>query len=288
MPMSKIAVDRLTDEHYWDNVWKGKTGRAWNDLQWTRRGYNRVAWDRILRRRLRRAPEKRFLEVGCGTAKWLIYYHTVFGHEVTGCDYSEAACTAARQSLKRAGIEGTMLQQDLFTLTGRYDVVASHGLIEHFAAPEEVLAKLVSLLNPRGTLVSTVPNVTGLSGLYHRLFKPETFTTHRTITLAQLRDWYESLGLENVEVGALGSFVPSRFPRGAIRRRHPRLYRVLWAALLGPVMWFSNQFCLRLFTHLGIRLESQHFSPVLYAIGSKREAEPGVVADRGLGRAQSS
>jgi SAM-dependent methyltransferase len=267
--MSTAASDRLTDEQYWDDVWTRKAGQAWNNPRWRRSRYKSAVWDRILRRRLRRVPGKRFLEVGCGTAKRLIYYHTVFGYDVRGCDYSAVACARARESLERAGIEGTMIQQDLFTLTGSYDVIASHGLIEHFVTPEEVLAKFVSLLSPGGTLVSTVPNVTGLSGLYHRLFKPETFTTHRAITLAQLRVWYERLGLENVEVGALGSFVPTRFPREAVRRRHPRLYRILWPAVLRPALWFSNQLCLRLFTHLGIRLESQRFSPVLYAIGNK-------------------
>jgi SAM-dependent methyltransferase len=177
---------------------------------------------------------KRFLEVGCATGRWLIYFHRTFGYAVTGCDYSEAGCVEARESLARASIPGDIVQDDLFRLQGRWDVVFSGGLIEHFTDAQGVLGKFTSLLNPGGFLVTIVPNLSGLSGAYHRWLKPETFTTHRVVTAAQLGEWHAALGLRRVEVGALGSVVPSRFPRDAIRRRHPKMYRALWT-VLGPL-----------------------------------------------------
>jgi SAM-dependent methyltransferase len=266
--MGSATDGRLTDRGYWDQVWVDKNPGAWSDLGWIRRRYSWVVWDRKLRARLQPDPARRFLEVGCGSAKWLIYFHRTFGYQVTGCDYSDAACEGARRSLAAAGVPGEVIQRDLFALTGRYDVICSYGLIEHFTDPRAVLAKFRELLpSPGGVLLTMVPNLGGLSGLYHRALKPETFTTHRPITLDELRRWYGELGLSRVEVGALGSVIPLRFPRDKVRRRYPRLYRALWGGVLRPATWASNRGCTALYTRLGMTVESPLFSPNLYAIG---------------------
>lgn len=265
------ATDSLTTQTYWEQSWAGQDQRLWTDLDWVRSQYCWAAWDARLRAQLRPDPEKRFLQVGCGTGRWLVYFHKAFGYQVTGCDYSAASCQMARTNLAAAGVPGTVLEQDLFALTGEYDVVYSGGLIEHFQDPTRVLEKFVSLLNPsRGLLISTVPNLCGLSGLYQRLLKPETFTTHRLITLDELRRWYEDIGLQNIEVGALGSVVPLRFPRDKLRREHPRFYRFLWRTMLHPWIWGTNRACLWLLRRRAVRFESPRFSPHLYAIGEKR------------------
>lgn len=260
----------LTSQHYWEDNWKRKSERSWGKLDWVHRQYNWCSWDQILRERVKPEKGSRLLEVGCAGGKWLVYFHKTFGYSVTGCDYSEIGCAMARRSLEAAGIDGTVLQQDLFTLTGEFDVIYSHGLIEHFDNPRKVLEKFVSLLNPsRGTLISAVPNIQGLSGLYNRLLKPETFTTHRVITLEELQRWHEEIGLKKIQVGALGSFVPFMFPRDKIRKEHPLFYRLFWGAFLHPLTWSTNRFCIWLLKRFGVRIESQRFSPYLYAIGEK-------------------
>lgn len=266
-PSAPSRVNRdLTSPDYWDRTWQGRDPRSWNSLGWVRSKYSWVVLDARLRARLPADPGKRFLEVGCATGRWLIYFHRTFGYAVTGCDYSEPGCEMARQNLARAGISGEVIQDDLFRLQGRWDVIFSGGLVEHFTDAQGVLAKFTSLLNPGGFLVTVVPNLSGLSGAYHRWLKPETFTTHRVVTEAQLREWYAALGLRRVEVGALGSVVPARFPRDAIRRRHPRAYRALWT-VLGPLTWTTNRACIWGFRRAGVRVESPRFSPYLYAIG---------------------
>ncbi len=262
-------TERLTETAYWDTIWQAKSNvRA--DLAQKHRSYVAAVTDHLYRTRLPQDRRWRFLEVGCGTGRWLAYFHHHFGYSVTGCDYSETSCTTARQTLESAGIPGTIVRGDLFALTGEYDVVYSSGLIEHFTDPKTVLGKFTSLLNPEhGILISTVPNLAGLSGLYHRVLKPETFTTHRVVTMKQLRQWYTELGLRNIEVGAFGSLIPRRFPRDVLRRKHPRLYRIFWSGFLGPLTWLLNRACLWGFRRFGFRLESQRFSPYLYAIGER-------------------
>jgi 2-polyprenyl-6-hydroxyphenyl methylase/3-demethylubiquinone-9 3-methyltransferase len=259
---------RRTEKGYWDNVWLDKSTKGWARFAWIEGSYVHTVLDRMLAARLARGP-RRFLELGCGTGKWLIYFQKRFGYTVTGCDYSDVSCDMTRRNLEEAGVEGTVVQGDMFALTGQYDVVFSTGLIEHFDEPDTVLKKFVSLLAPGGTLISLVPNLGGLSGFYHRRWKPETFDTHRPISLAELRRWYGDLGLRNVDTGALGSVIPQRFPRDKIRREHPALYRILYNGFLRPTTWGVNRACLWAYRHTGFRPESERVSPHLYAIGER-------------------
>lgn len=270
MSATNQSEGRLTDRAYWERNWTRPDVRPHPPLAHIRRRYQTLVLDQLLKARLAPADGHRFLEVGCGTGKWLIYFHETFGYSVTGCDYAAASCAMATGNLERAGVKGTVVQADLFALTGEYDVVFSAGLIEHFVNPEDVLAKFASLLNPGGTLISTVPNLAGLSGWYHRFWKPETFTTHRVVTLRDMVGWYHRLGLQRVEAGAYGSVVPTRFPRDKIRAQHPRLYRVLWPAVLRPLTGLTSRACSWGFTRFGVRLDSERFSPYLYAFGEKR------------------
>jgi SAM-dependent methyltransferase len=142
-------------------------------------------------------------------------------------------------------------------------------LIEHFEDPARVLAKFASILRPGGRVVTLVPNLGGLSGFYHRWLKPETFDTHRLVTLDQLRDWNRQVGLRLATAGALGSLVPHRFPREKIRRRYPRLYQLLWRGALGPATWLTGRSCFHAYARLGLQFESAAYSPYLYAIGER-------------------
>jgi 2-polyprenyl-6-hydroxyphenyl methylase/3-demethylubiquinone-9 3-methyltransferase len=172
-------------------------------------------------------------------------------------------------------VPGEIVQQDMFTMKpGGYEVVFSTGLIEHFTDAKGVLEKLAGALEPGGTIVTVVPNLSGLCGAYHRWLKPETFETHRVVTVEQMTTWYRELGLTGIEAGAVGSLIPFRFPRDKVRRTFPRFYRAFWSGFLGPLTWASNQLCLAVLRRFGRGLESPRFSPYLYAIAERPGGQP--------------
>jgi SAM-dependent methyltransferase len=258
---------RLTATHYWDSAWTEKDTHHTAGSADIERSYAGLVLHDELRRYVTLPRGARFLEVGCGGGRWMVYFATRFGYAVTGCDYSEAGCRLARQRLAVAGVAGTVTQADFTTLDGTYDIVFSAGFVEHFDELLPVFTKLASLLAPGGTLITLVPNLAGLSGLYHRLLKRETFETHRVVTLDHLRRCYQAVNITPVRLSPLGSVIPQRFPRDKLRRTHPYLYSLLWRSALGPATWTTRRLCLHAYRRLALRVESERFSPHLYAIG---------------------
>ena len=130
---------------------------------------------------------------------------------------------------------GTVEEADFFRLRGAYDVVLSAGVVEHFDDAAEVVATFARLVRPGGYLVTDVPNLAGFNGALHRLLKPETFASHRVVTLADLRAWHRAAGLEEALARPYGSVSLCRLPRAPfasplLARPWSLLYRVAQAA----------------------------------------------------------
>ena len=270
--MTRTDRGELTQQAYWDQRWRrlDASGDHRADLGWVQRTYLYASLDRLLRSVLPVDPTKTFLELGSGPARWMIYFHRVFGYQVSGCDYSPASCVLARENLTRAGVPGTIHQADFFEFEGRYDVVYSAGVIEHFESPGEILKGFARLVNPGGYLVTSVPSLLGLNGLYRRVLHPETFQTHRTITLAELRDWHRRLGFDEAVATMYGSFCLNRLPADAFQSV-PWLQR-LWTPLYRAGWGGSNRACF-LLDRLGVRIDGALISPHLLVVARRPEAD---------------
>ncbi len=76
-------------------------------------------------------------------------------------------------------IEADFFSKDIFTKIPRlFDIVVSHGFIEHFEDPSPVLARHVYLLRPGGLLVVTIPNLRWFNYLRTRMAFPEKLAMH--------------------------------------------------------------------------------------------------------------
>ena len=69
-----------------------------------------------------------------------------------GVDFSELGCQLAERNLALAGVQGTIICEDLFAFAKKqhvgFDFVYSMGLIEHFSTPQAILEEMYSLLKP--------------------------------------------------------------------------------------------------------------------------------------------
>ena len=151
------AADKV-GQHFWEEAWRESPAGKYYGIE------KYLAISRKLDRLFKRFIEKgnkRILEIGCARGKQLIYFAREFGYQIYGIDYSEKGVELAKENLKIAGVEGTILCQDIFQTTLKeesFDVVYSMGLIEHFENPLEIVDAHIKLLKKGGTLIITIPN----------------------------------------------------------------------------------------------------------------------------------
>ena len=140
------------------------------------------------------------IEVGCARSRWLPYFQRHFGFEISGLDYSERGCEQAREILSASGVVGDVVHADLFAppddLIGRFGVVASFGVVEHFDDTASCLHACAKLLKPGGRMVTFIPNMRGSVGLLQRLLSPTTYNVHVPLTPAELKTAHQRVDLE--------------------------------------------------------------------------------------------
>jgi ubiquinone/menaquinone biosynthesis C-methylase UbiE len=103
----------------------------------------------------------RVLEVGCGRGATLLNLVSR-GALGAGVDYAESAIEFCKELQCEAGLENRseFICADAFDLpfeAGKFDVVYSIGLIEHFESPERILAQQFRVLKPGGYLIVQAP-----------------------------------------------------------------------------------------------------------------------------------
>lgn len=127
-------------------------------------------------------PGARLIEIGCGGSRWLPYFHRSFGYDISGIDYTEAGIRLSQAILDKAGVSGRIVQGDLFEppsdWIGRFDVVVSFGLVEHFENTSQVVSACARYLRPGGRMITLVPTMQGLYGLTYRLLRPAIYRKH--------------------------------------------------------------------------------------------------------------
>lgn len=150
---------------------------------------------------------KRFLEIGCSRSLWLPYFARECGYEVAGLDYSKVGCEQAQALLRREGVTGRVYCQDLFApqpgQKGRFDVIFSQGVVEHFPDTVGVIRALADYLRPGGTMVTLIPNYAGWLGKIKVLFDRSFLDTHVLLTREELLVAHLAGGLAPLHCGHL-------------------------------------------------------------------------------------
>jgi SAM-dependent methyltransferase len=189
----------------------------------------RRRFNRLLRRFLTPGGG-RALELGCACGKYLVDIAREFGYEPYGIDYSEQGAAIARENLRRSGVPGSVLCQDIFRTDlpeNSFDLVYSLGLIEHYDDPAAIIDVHVRLLKEGGTLLITVPNLRrGPVAALNRLTRRgrQLMTKHNLDVMDRdaLRRLAEERGIEVLMADYFGPLdLSGAF--GVLRRR-PALY----------------------------------------------------------------
>jgi 2-polyprenyl-3-methyl-5-hydroxy-6-metoxy-1,4-benzoquinol methylase len=164
------------------------------------------AIDRVLRP----GEARSVFEVGCVPGRGLMKFARRYGCIPSGSDFAEQLpAVAALIQSERPG--GTFVSHDIGTQDvdglGRYDVVLSGGLIEHFEDVEAILAKHVQLLEPGGLLVLSTPNLQPVRAAYWRVFDPALLAAHNPAAtdLRRVQAILERHGCRVLDAGYFGT-----------------------------------------------------------------------------------
>jgi 2-polyprenyl-3-methyl-5-hydroxy-6-metoxy-1,4-benzoquinol methylase len=190
---------KLTEKRYWDARFRatGKDkdvsvtdGGFWlrfyhRHFEKIKHGYSRYLLFDVMCRKYLPCGEKKVIEIGCAPGTNLVAIHDNCGYTPYGVEYIEAGVRANRQLFEKNGLNPeNIIYSDFFAddfqkrYAGYFDIVMSHGFIEHFSDTRDAIDKHLSLLKPNGYLFITVPNFRGLNYLLVSLFAPHTIKAH--------------------------------------------------------------------------------------------------------------
>ena len=253
-----------TDRSFWQEAWgPGNSAKKYLGLP--------TGFEPILHRYLQRAQTGKpvdLLEIGCFPGRFLYFFAKEFGFRVQGVDFVPQAALIPAW-LEDLQVEARVAVEDFFQFApGRgYDVVASFGFVEHFANWEEVLARHLALLNPGGTLIIEMPNFRYGQYWLRRILNPALMDGH-VLEVMDPGLWAQALETQGLEILYSGYNQTFRFWGGLAGRGLVRLLRKI---VMEPV-----RFAQRLVRFLNIDYPNRYFSPYIFIIARRPEANPGM------------
>ncbi|MEO8208931.1 MAG: class I SAM-dependent methyltransferase [bacterium] len=143
---------------------------------------------------------KLLLEIGCGNSVFMSYFAKEFGFKVAGLDYSELGCEQSKRILQRDGLKGEIYYSDFFSpptkLLSKFDVVCSFGVVEHFDDTSRVLEIFSRFLKPGGILITSVPNLVGVTGFLQKKMNKPVYDIHVAMNKTNLEKAIEQAHLK--------------------------------------------------------------------------------------------
>ena len=201
--MSTKSNDDRAGVAHWDENYDlvERSNEAFDPIPGVR-GYARRCWDKKLRDALAKVsgPRAQLLELGCGGSALLPYFANQLDFSVSGIDYSESGIESARRLCAVHKVDAELIFGDFFNppaqYLGKFDAVVSFGVVEHFTDTDKTVRLFGDFLKPGGILITTVPNMLGLSGLGQKLLSRSIYNIHETITPERLRTAHEKANLK--------------------------------------------------------------------------------------------
>lgn len=251
----------LSDEAYWDDVYRnGRRPYTFPDVKGNRFHF---ALAGVLERHAR--PGSAVLELGCGGSLWLPYLAKIHECQVSGIDFSAEGIKKAQAHLDQNGAAGRLHQTDFLNppadLAGRFDLVYSLGVVEHFDDPEAMLRSFAEFLKPGGKLLTWIPNTAGWIMRLQQWADQEIYNRHYPLTLETLARAHAANGLRVVEARHtrfldLSMVNVYRWPLSSYRR-----WMALAKAVNMPFRWLE-QTC-------GLSPRSRWLSASAYVVAEK-------------------
>ncbi|HNI28138.1 MAG TPA: class I SAM-dependent methyltransferase [Leptospiraceae bacterium] len=197
--MTQTNNDKAGEE-YWSTFWKNYTLPDQVILNpATKHNYAFREIHKFYSSHLPVHQNTNLIEIGCGNSVFLSYFNTYFKYQVSGLDYSEYGCLQTKKILERDQISGNIYQGDLFSppadLTNKFDIVCSFGVVEHFDNTSDVIQHIAAFAKPGGIIITTIPNLTGVTGWLQKWMNKPVYDIHKVMGLSDIEAFIKNAGL---------------------------------------------------------------------------------------------
>ena len=170
----------------------------------------------------------RLLDVGCGTGALTLWANAGKSNDVLALEPDEVRAASARA--RGLNVTNELLDQNFVADREPFEVIVLTDVLEHVAAPADLLNLSASILTKGGIIIASVPNVAHwtvrarlLVGRFDYANIGIMDATHlRWFTLKSLRALFENQGLRIISVTATAGLWMSeyrRFPFTLLPRR---------------------------------------------------------------------
>jgi 2-polyprenyl-3-methyl-5-hydroxy-6-metoxy-1,4-benzoquinol methylase len=235
-----------TDPSYWESQWSERRRPMSCCLDVDSRRLKTFAirkFHHLFSGILKDTKGKRLIEIGCGGSLWLPYFASRFNVEITGVDYSPSGCDRSREILRGLGIQGEIIEADLFRLPSEmadaFDVLVSFGVVEHFADPSACIHACSKLLRHSGKMITVIPNMAGLVGKIQKRVSKVVFDLHVPLEKEDLERAHRCAGLRIDSCDYFMFFNLGVVNTEPLKKSHPLAGKLVWECLKGftGAMW---------------------------------------------------
>jgi 2-polyprenyl-3-methyl-5-hydroxy-6-metoxy-1,4-benzoquinol methylase len=193
-------------QKYWNDSWAGSAlPEAVNPADMRLQNYVNRRFHQVFLKLFDKSETRsmRLLEIGCAKSAWLPYFAKEFGFTVSGLDYSPIGCQMAAKVLQANRVEADVVCANFFAppenMLGKFDVVVSFGVVEHFEDTAACLKAISAFLKPGGMLITNIPNMVGWVGAVQKMVNKPVYDIHQLIDSVRLREAHEMARLEVLE-----------------------------------------------------------------------------------------
>jgi ubiquinone/menaquinone biosynthesis C-methylase UbiE len=144
------------------------------------------------------------IEMGCGDSYWLAYWAKKYDFQVYGIDFSEERLNSAKYKLFKRGLDSNgLICCDFMDIPdgfkNKFDIVYSHGVIEHFEKPDEILAVFKEYLKLDGIMITTVPHLKSIWGKLQEKISRKIIDGTVCMDLEDLKTYHNQSGLNIIQ-----------------------------------------------------------------------------------------
>lgn len=260
-----MSTSRLTTAAYWEQTY------AAGGLARLQTGGFRNHCSRRIVEKLEEwiGADSRVLEIGAGNSAVLTFLANRHAGraQFTGLDYSENGCAMLEARSRAEGVTVDVIKADMFdpanAAIGRFDLVYSLGVVEHFADLAVVLAAMKRFLSPTGRLLTIIPNMAGVLGALTRRYNKKVYDIHVPHTLNSFLKGHSEAGLDVLSSGYICSSNFGVLSSCFASDSDPGYRTYTWLTRVSKALWFVEH-------TFGDLPHTATFSPYLFAVSGVR------------------